>query len=65
MWRMSIVIRVSPAVAVTTPGHSVALPTVVTPSLATPMSATARANRAAARKLSRRIAIGIVPACDA
>ena len=65
MWRMSSVIRVSPAVAVTTPGHSVALPTVVTPTWRLPISATSSAKRAAARKLSRRISIGMVPACDA
>lgn len=42
MWRMSMVIRVSPATAVTTPGQHWAWPTVVTPSCSTPMSATER-----------------------
>ena len=42
-------VRALAAVAVMTPGQSVALLMVVTPSWATPMSARARAKRAAAR----------------
>ena len=61
MWRMSIVTRVSPGTAVTTPGQHWAWPMVVTPSWRRPISLSAIAKRDAATKLSRRISIGIVP----
>ena len=41
MWRMSMVMLVSPAAAVTTPGQHCACPTVVTPSWRSPISAIA------------------------
>ena len=62
MWRMSMVMRVSPGTAVTTPGQHWANPTVATPTCRVAISASSIANRPAARNESRRISIGIVPA---
>ena len=65
LWRMSIVQVVVPGTAVTTPGQQDTLPTVVTPTWRSPISANSSAKRLIARKESRRIGIGIVPACAA
>jgi hypothetical protein len=53
---------VRPATAVMIPGSLAAPPTVQTPSWRTAISRMARAARAAAAKLSRRMAIGVAPA---
>jgi hypothetical protein len=62
---MSMVHVVVPGTAVTTPGQHDTLPTVVTPPWRAPISANSSAKRLIARSESRRMPIGIVPACAA